>query len=73
MRNQEQGTTALALKVNEVGAIDDVKIAASSGFRGLDEAVAKKLRSGTCMASPAQIDGKNVDSTINVAYVWKLS
>lgn len=73
LRNQEQGTTALALKVNEVGAIDDVKIAASSGFRGLDEAVAKKLRSGTCMASPAQIDGKNVDSTINVAYVWKLS
>jgi D-alanyl-D-alanine endopeptidase (penicillin-binding protein 7) len=73
LRNQEQGTTALAVKINDVGVIETVKVTASSGFRGLDVAVAEKLRSGTCMASPAQIDGKNVDSTINVTYVWKLS
>jgi TonB family protein len=73
VRNQEQGTTALAVKINDVGVIETVKVTASSGFRGLDVAIAEKLRSGTCIASPAQFDGKNVDSTINVTYVWKLS
>ncbi|GGW99328.1 TonB family protein [Undibacterium macrobrachii] len=73
VRNSEHGTTVLAVNVSDSGAIDDVKIFASSGFRGLDQAVASKLRSGTCKANPAKMDGKNVASVINVKYVWKLN
>jgi TonB family protein len=73
LRNNEQGMTTLAVKVNEAGVIEDVMITKTSGFRVLDNAVAEKLKLGTCLANPAMKDGKNVESTINVAYVWKLS
>lgn len=72
LRNEETGTTHLSLHVNEVGAISEVKILKSSGFRGLDNAVRNQLLLGQCKAQPAVEGGKMVASNANIQYLWKL-
>lgn len=72
LRNLEEGTTHISFQVAEDGAISDVKIVASSGFRGLDEALRTQLQAGQCKAQPALQDGKMVASNTNYKYVWKL-
>ncbi len=72
LRNEETGTTHLSLHVNETGAISEVKILKSSGFRGLDNAVRNQLLLGQCKAQPAVEGGKMVASNANIQYLWKL-
>lgn len=72
LRNLEEGTTHISFQVAENGAISDVKIVASSGFRGLDEALRTQLQLGQCKAQPAMQEGIAVASNTNFQYVWKL-
>lgn len=73
LRNAETGTTQLNIRVTETGAISEVNILASSGFRGLDNAVRNQLLLGQCKAQPAVHDGRVVASNTNIKYVWKLN
>ena len=72
LRNEETGTTVLLVTVGGDGAVTDVKIDKSSGFRGLDNAVRALLMSGSCKNKPGTVDGKPQATQTKVAYVWKL-
>jgi periplasmic protein TonB len=72
LRNEETGTVQLAVAIGADGAVTDVKIEKSSGFRGLDNAVKAQLLSGACKNKPGTVDGKPQATTAHVAYVWKL-
>jgi protein TonB len=72
LRNEETGVTRLTVTIGADGAVTDVVIAKSSGFRGLDNAVRAQLLSGSCKNKPGTVDGKPQATTTQVEYVWKL-
>lgn len=72
LRNEETGRSTYDVMVSESGQIKAVNVVKSSGFVNLDNAVAEKLMSGTCTATPGQLEGKKIATTARVAYVWKL-
>src|SRR5450830_92415 len=72
LRNEETGTVVLSVLIGADGAVSDVKIDKSSGFRGLDNAVRAQLMSGSCKNKPGTVDGKPQPTWTKVQYVWKL-
>jgi len=72
LRNEETGTVVLSVLIGADGAVSDVKIDKSSGFRGLDNAVRSQLMSGSCKNKPGTVDGKPQQTWTKVQYVWKL-
>jgi TonB family protein len=66
-----EGTTELAFIVSADGTVRDVKVTASSGFDGLDDAAVK------CVAKwhyrPALKDGELVDAPMTVKVAWNLA
>ena len=72
LRNEETGTVVLSVLIGADGAVSEVKIDKSSGFRGLDNAVRAQLMSGSCKYKPGTVDGKPQPTWTKVHYVWKL-
>lgn len=73
LRNEETGVTVLAVTVGADGAVSNVTVEKSSGFRGLDNAVRSHLLSGACKPGKVgTVDGKPQATTARVQYVWKL-
>ena len=72
LRNEETGTVVLSVLIGADGAVSEVKIDKSSGFRGLDNAVRAQLMSGSCKNKPGTVDGKPQPTWTKVQYVWKL-
>ena len=66
----EQGDVILEIRVNAEGAVDDVKVATSSGFAELDEAAVKAARSAKF--SPARSGRESVASTARLKLQFKL-
>ena len=66
----EQGDVILEIRVNAAGAVDDVKVATSSGFAELDEAAVRAAR--TAKFSPARSGRDPVASTARLKLQFKL-
>ena len=66
----EQGDVILEIRVNAEGAVDDVRVATSSGFAELDEAAMKAARSAKF--SPARSGHDPVASTARLKLQFKL-
>ena len=66
----EQGDVILEIRVNAEGAVDDVKVATSSGFSELDEAAVKAAR--VAKFSPARSGHDPVASTARLKLQFKL-
>lgn len=70
LRNEEQGTVTLHFVVSAGGHVLKSQIARSSGYRDLDRAALGSL--SQCPFRPASIEGRPVQSTMEVQYVWTL-
>ena len=66
----EQGDVILEIRVNPEGAVDDVKVAVSSGFPELDEAAVRAARAAKF--SPARSGREAVASTARLRLSFKL-
>ena len=66
----EQGDVILEIRVNAAGAVDDVKVATSSGFAELDEAAVRAARAAKF--SPARSGRDPVASTARLKLQFKL-
>ena len=58
------------MTVDAFGAVTEVSVAVSSGFKALDAAAVKAARSA--LFNPASRDGKAVESTAALTFVFKL-
>ena len=67
---EETGTTRVEFVVGPGGELIDAKVKKSSGSRNLDRAAISGL--SKCKFNPGTQDGKPVQSTFSVEYVWKL-
>lgn len=67
---EETGVTRVEFTVGANGALMEAKIKKSSGSRNLDRAAVAGL--SKCKFNPGTQDGKPVQSTFSVEYVWKL-
>jgi len=70
VRNEETGVVTLSFTVAANGHLLGAAIANSSGFHNLDNAAYTALT--RCRFRPASIDGKPVQTTVQVQYVWTL-
>jgi protein TonB len=70
LRNEEQGTVTHRFVVSPGGRVLKAWIVRSSGYRDLDRASQDAL--SHCAFRPASIDGRPVQSTMELQYVWKL-
>jgi len=68
---EEQGTVRLQFKVGVDGQLISTKVLRSSGYSKLDNAAAESL--SHCSFKAAMSDGKPIESTLAVDYVWALS
>ena len=66
----EEGNCRVKLTVSAEGVIGNITLTQSSGYPRLDEACLKAFAEGGLL--PARIDGKPVDSTVEVPITWKL-
>lgn len=66
----EEGQVRLELTVDAFGVVTEVSVAVSSGFKALDAAAVKAVRSA--LFNPASRDGKAVESTAALTFVFKL-
>ncbi len=67
---EETGVTRVEFVVGPGGELVDAKVKKSSGSRSLDRAAVAGL--SRCKFNPGTQDGKPVQSTFSVEYVWKL-
>jgi len=70
LRNEEEGMVTVKLTIGADGNVLDSSIEKSSGFKDLDRATVKAW--SLCHFSPAMADGKAVQSSTRMQYVWKL-
>ena len=66
----EQGEVVLEIRVNAEGSVDEVKVAASSGFAELDEAAVRAAKAAKF--SPARSGRERVASTARLKLQFKL-
>ena len=69
-RNEETGTVTVRFTVAPTGHILNSTVVGSSGFRDLDRAAHGAL--SQCRFRPASIEGKPVQMTTHIQYVWSL-
>ncbi|MDY7576217.1 energy transducer TonB [Actimicrobium sp. CCI2.3] len=67
---EETGVTRVEFTVSPTGQMLDAKVKKTSGSRNLDRAAVAGL--SRCKFNPGTQDGKAVQSTFSVEYVWKL-
>jgi protein TonB len=70
LRNEEEGVVTVKLTIGADGNVVDSAVEKSSGFRDLDKATLKAW--SLCHFTPAMADGKAVQSSTKMQYVWKL-
>jgi protein TonB len=70
LRNEEEGVVTVKLTIGADGNVVDSAVEKSSGFRDLDRATVKAW--SLCHFTPAMADGKAVQSSTRMQYVWKL-
>ena len=70
LQARHEGTVKISYLVDATGRVQDSKVAASSGFAGLDEAARTTL--ANCSFLPALEHGKPVQQWTMVQYVWTL-
>lgn len=70
LRNEEEGVVTVKLTVGADGNVLDSAVEKSSGFKDLDRATLKAW--SLCHFTPAMADGKAVQSSTKMQYVWKL-
>ncbi|MDB5766235.1 MAG: tonB3 [Collimonas fungivorans] len=70
LRNEEEGMVTVKLTIGADGNVLDSAVEKSSGFKDLDRATVKAW--GLCHFTPAMADGKAVQSSTRMQYVWKL-
>jgi protein TonB len=70
LRNEEEGMVTVKLTIGADGNVLDSAVEKSSGFKDLDRATVKAW--SLCHFSPAMADGKAVQSSTRMQYVWKL-
>jgi len=70
LRNEEEGTVEIRMTIGMDGSVVESSVAKSSGFKDLDRAALKAL--SLCHFKPAMADGKPVQSSTSIPYVWKL-
>jgi periplasmic protein TonB len=69
-RAGEEGTTGLSLVISDEGKVIQSRVSSSSGFPRLDETARTAL--SKCTFKPATSDGKPVQGTASISYVWSL-
>lgn len=67
---QHQGTVTMEFLIGADGRVVDSKVIRSSGYPALDETALNAIR--LCKFEPAMNDGKPVQESTKVAYVWTL-
>ncbi|AMO96360.1 tonB family C-terminal domain protein [Collimonas fungivorans] len=70
LRNEEEGMVTVKLTIGADGNVLDSAVEKSSGFKDLDRATVKAW--SLCHFTPAMADGKAVQSSTRMQYVWKL-
>jgi len=70
LRNEEEGVVTVKLTIGADGNVVDSAVEKSSGFKDLDRATVKAW--SLCHFTPAMADGKAVQSSTRMQYVWKL-
>jgi protein TonB len=70
IRNEETGTTTLALLVGTDGRVTSARVDQSSGYRELDRAAVQAL--SLCQFKPATSNGAPEAGWAKLAYVWRL-
>jgi protein TonB len=70
LRNEEEGIVTVKLTIGADGNVVESAVEKSSGFKDLDRATTKAW--SLCHFTPAMADGKAVQSTTKMQYVWKL-
>jgi protein TonB len=70
LRNEEEGTVTVKLTIGVDGNVVDAAVEKGSGFKDLDRATLKAW--SLCRFTPATADGKPVQSSTRMQYVWKL-
>jgi protein TonB len=70
LRNEEEGIVTVRLTIGADGNVVESAVEKSSGFRDLDKATLKAW--SLCHFTPAMADGKAVQSSTRMQYVWKL-
>lgn len=69
-RAGEEGTTGLSLVISEEGKVIQSRVSSSSGYPRLDETARAAL--SKCTFKPATADGKAVQASTSISYVWSL-
>jgi protein TonB len=70
LRNEETGTVTLRFTVAANGRLLEYQVSGSSGFPMLDHAASEGM--SKCRFRPAILDGKQVQSTAKMQYVWTI-
>lgn len=70
LRNGETGTVMLRFTIAPNGRVVGRKIEKSSGYALLDQAAAAGM--ANCKFAPASIDGKPVQGSLSLQYVWTI-
>jgi len=68
---EEEGTSRIRFEVGADAKLTEATLVKSSGFPRLDKAALKAL--SQCAFKPAVKDGKPVESTLTVDFVWSLN
>lgn len=71
IRNEETGTTTLALLVGTDGRVTSARVEQSSGYRDLDRAAVSAL--SLCQFKPATTNGVPEAAWAKLSYVWTLN
>lgn len=71
LRNEETGATTITVHLAPTGDVNAAATLRSSGFPNLDAAAVQALRN--CMFKPAIVNGVQVESSLNMQYVWTLN
>jgi protein TonB len=66
----EEGLVRLELTIDAFGAVAGVSVAVSSGFKELDQAAVRAVKAA--IFNPASRNGRNIESTIGLTFVFRL-
>jgi len=71
LRRLESGVSVIGFLIRTDGTVGDAVVFGSSGSTDLDEEAKAAL--STCVFQPASLDGKPLETWVEVAYVWSIN
>jgi len=71
LRRLESGVSVIGFLIRADGTVGDSVTFSSSGSTDLDQEAKAAL--STCVFQPASLDGKQLETWVEVAYVWSIS